>query len=174
MWQIIVIFAKNKSALMKKVLLILLFAALLPFAAADAQNIALGERVPELKVPAWLDGQKPAATPRLTYVEFFQSSNAACITSLKQLRAMTDKLGTKLRVVVITQEKEDKIGLPIAANLRGNRRRRQDLHGVRRAVRSVRGAGRFQKQGALAGKFTSTDNRNHREIKQITTCLSPR
>ena len=74
MWQIIVIFAKNKSALMKKVLLILLFAALLPFAAADAQNIALGERVPELKVPAWLDGQKPAATPRLTYVEFFQSS----------------------------------------------------------------------------------------------------
>ena len=51
-----------------------------------------------------------AATPRLTYVEFFQSSNAACITSLKQLRAMTDKLGTKLRVVVITQEKEDKIG----------------------------------------------------------------
>ena len=90
---------------MKKVLLILLFAALLPFAAADAQNIALGERVPELKVPAWLDGQKPAATPRLTYVEFFQSSNAACITSLKQLRAMTDKLGTKLRVVVITQEK---------------------------------------------------------------------
>lgn len=110
MWQIIVIFAKNKSALMKKVLLILLFAALLPFAAADAQNIALGERVPELKVPAWLDGQKPAATPRLTYVEFFQSSNAACITSLKQLRAMTDKLGTKLRVVVITQEKEDKIG----------------------------------------------------------------
>ena len=52
MWQIIVIFAKNKSALMKKVLLILLFAALLPFAAADAQNIALGERVPEQKVPA--------------------------------------------------------------------------------------------------------------------------
>ena len=66
--------------------------------------------MPELKVPAWLDGQKHAATPRLTYVEFFQSSNAACITSLKQLRAMTDKLGTKLRVVVITQEKEDKIG----------------------------------------------------------------
>ena len=53
---------------MKKILLILLLAALLPFAAADAQNIALGERVPELKVPAWLDGQKPAATPRLTYV----------------------------------------------------------------------------------------------------------
>lgn len=166
MWQIIVIFAKNKSALMKKVLLILLFAALLPFAAADAQNIALGERVPELKVPAWLDGQKPAATPRLTYVEFFQSSNAACITSLKQLRAMTD-IGYQTargchNAGKRGQNRPPAQTLPIAANLRGDRRRRQDLHGVRRAVRSVRGAGRFQKQGALAGKFTSPDTRNHR------------
>ena len=145
---------------MKKILLILLLAALLPFAAANAQNIALGERVPELKVPAWLDGQKPAATPRLTYVEFFQSSNAACITSLKQLRAMTDKLGTKLRVVVITQEKEDKIGPLLRPYL--SPQISVAIDGVRRAVRSVRGAGRFQKQGALAGKFTSPDTRNHR------------
>ena len=95
---------------MKKVLLILLFAWAFPLASAEAQNIALGERVPELKVSSWLNGRKPATTPRLTYVEFFQSSNAACITSLKQLRALTDKLGTKLHVVVVTQEKEDKIG----------------------------------------------------------------
>lgn len=53
---------------MKKVLLTLLLALALPVAAAVAQNIALGERVPEVKVPAWLGGEKPAATPRLTYV----------------------------------------------------------------------------------------------------------
>lgn len=94
---------------MKKVLLISLLALAVPFAAATAQNIALGERVPEMKVSAWLRGQKPAATPPLTYVEFFLSSNPACITSLKQLRALTDKFGTKLHVVVVTQEKEDKI-----------------------------------------------------------------
>lgn len=55
---------------MKKVLLTLLLALALPVAAAVAQNIALGERVPEVKVPAWLGGEKPAVTPRLTYVEF--------------------------------------------------------------------------------------------------------
>ena len=87
---------------MKKVLLTLLLALALPVAAAVAQNIALGERVPEVKVPAWLGGEKPAATPRLTYVEFFHSSNPACTASL-------DKLGAKLRVVVVTRENEEKI-----------------------------------------------------------------
>ena len=94
---------------MKKVLLTLLLALALPVAAAVAQNIALGERVPEVKVPAWLGGEKPAATPRLTYVEFFHSSNPACTASLEQLRAITDKLGAKLRVVVVTRENEEKI-----------------------------------------------------------------
>ena len=94
---------------MKKVLLTLLLALALPVAAAVAQNIALGERVPEVKVPAWLGGEKPAATPRLTYVEFSHSSNPACTASLEQLRAITDKLGAKLRVVVVTRENEEKI-----------------------------------------------------------------
>lgn len=94
---------------MKKVLLILLLASCIPFVSAEAQNIALGERVPELKVPAWLQGRKPAAGAGLTYVEFFDSSNEACIASLRQLRTLTDKLGAKLRVVVVTREKEDKI-----------------------------------------------------------------
>lgn len=94
---------------MRKVLLILLLALSVPLASATAQNIALGERVPEMKVSAWLRGQKPAATPPLTYVEFFLSSNPACTASLEKLRALTDKFGTKLHIVVVTQEKEDKI-----------------------------------------------------------------
>lgn len=111
MWQIIVIFAKNKSALMKKVLLILLFAALLPFAAADAQNIALGERVPELKVPAWARRTETRSHAAADLRRVLPVVDAGWHPRrLKQLRAMTDKLGTKLRVVVITQEKEDKIG----------------------------------------------------------------
>lgn len=97
---------------MKKVLLTLLLALALPVAAAEAQNIALGERVPEVKVPAWLRGGKPAATPGLTYVEFFHSSNPACTASLEQLRAITDKLGAKLHVVVVTRENEEKIAPP--------------------------------------------------------------
>lgn len=39
----------------------------------------------------------------------FHSSNPACTASLEQLRAITDKLGAKLRVVVVTRENEEKI-----------------------------------------------------------------
>lgn len=91
---------------MKKTLLLLLLALAAPFAAVQAQNIALGQRVPELKVAAWLGGQQPGNAP-LTYVEFFHSSNPGCIESLGRLRTMTNKYGTKLRVIVLTQEKEE-------------------------------------------------------------------
>lgn len=155
---------------MKKVLLTLLLALALPVAAAVAQNIALGERVPEVKVPAWLGGEKPAATPRLTYVEFFHSSNPACTASLEQLRAITDKLGAKLRVVVVTRENEEKISpllspVPLAAHLRRTGHRRQDILGIQRAVRPVRGAGRQPEPGAVDGQLTAADTRNHRKIK---------
>ena len=94
---------------MKKVLLIWLLAAGFASAGATAQNIALGERVPEVKVPAWLRGGKPAATPGLTYVEFFHSTNPACKTSLERLKEITGKSGTKLRVIVVTKEDPAKI-----------------------------------------------------------------
>lgn len=64
-------------------------------------------------------GEKPAATPRLTYVEFFHSSNPACTASLEQLRAITDKLGAKLRVVVVTRENEEKISPCFRRSSRG-------------------------------------------------------
>ena len=44
---------------MKKVLLIWLLAAGFASAGATAQNIALGERVPELKIQTWLDNRQP-------------------------------------------------------------------------------------------------------------------
>lgn len=92
---------------MKKIILLFLLAAA-PLAGAVAQHIALGERVPEVKPSAWLAGQQPQDA-ELTYVEFFQPANKACITSLDQLKALTGKLGAKLRVIVVTREKEDKI-----------------------------------------------------------------
>lgn len=94
---------------MKKLLLLLLFALALPGAKASAQKIVYGQRVPELKVSSWLAGQTPQASAVLTYVEFFHSSNSACISSVKRLSEINNKLDTKLRIVVLTQEKEDKI-----------------------------------------------------------------
>ena len=93
---------------MKKILLIVLLALGFAPAGAAAQNIALGERVPELKASAWLDDRQPEPA-RMTYVEFFQSSNPACIASLKRLTELTGKLGTKLRVIIVTKEEPEKI-----------------------------------------------------------------
>lgn len=93
---------------MKKAWFILLSAWLFATADAAAQNIALGERVPELKAPAWLDDRQPEPA-QLTYIEFFHSSNPACVASLERLKELTDKLGTKLRVIVVTKEDPAKI-----------------------------------------------------------------
>lgn len=93
---------------MKKVLLIWLLAAGFASAGAMAQNIALGERVPELKTQDWLDDRQPATAP-MTYIEFYHSTNPACKTSLERLKELTGKLGTKLRVIVVTKEDAAKI-----------------------------------------------------------------
>ena len=93
---------------MKKVLLILSFAAVAAAGGAAAQNIVLGDRVPELKISKWLDDNQPEAAPA-TYIEFFHSSNPACIASLKRLKEITDKTGAKLRVIVVTKEDTAKV-----------------------------------------------------------------
>jgi len=93
---------------MKKVLLIWLLAAGFASAGATAQNIALGERVPELKIQTWLDNRQPEPAPT-TYIEFFHSTNPACKTSLERLKEITGKSGTKLRVIVVTKEDAAKV-----------------------------------------------------------------
>ncbi|MCD8033350.1 MAG: hypothetical protein LUF83_03500 [Alistipes sp.] len=93
---------------MKKALLILSFALASAAGSATAQNVVLGDRVPDLKAPKWLDDRQPAAAPA-TYIEFFHSSNPACVTSLDKLKKLTGKLGTKLRVIVVTKEDPAKI-----------------------------------------------------------------
>ena len=93
---------------MKKMLLIWLLAAGFASAGATAQNIALGERVPELKIQTWLDNRQPEPAPT-TYIEFFHSTNPACKTSLERLKEITGKSGTKLRVIVVTKEDPAKI-----------------------------------------------------------------
>ena len=93
---------------MKKVLLILSFAAVAAAGGAAAQNIVLGDRVPELKISKWLDDNQPEAAPA-TYIEFFHSSNPACIASLKRLKEITDKTGAKLRVIVVPKEDAAKV-----------------------------------------------------------------
>lgn len=89
---------------MKKLLAVCLTALFATTAAA--QTVALGEKVPELKSAAWLDGRQPAAAP-LTYVEFFRQSSAASRASLDDLQALSRKFGSKLHIVVLSRDSDE-------------------------------------------------------------------
>lgn len=116
MWQKNVNFAETKvPSAMKRILMLLLFALTVP-AAGAAQQIALGERAPEIRPAAWLGGRQPDNAP-MTYVEFFVESNPACRTSLERLKELTSKLDTKLRVIVVAREKEERIAPLLAPYL---------------------------------------------------------
>ena len=92
---------------MKRVLL-LLTVVFCSLGASHAQNIVIGERAPELKSVTWLASRNPAAAD-LSYLVFFHSSNKGCTASLDALRDLSNKLGSKLRIIIITQEDSDKI-----------------------------------------------------------------
>lgn len=76
--------------------------------AIRAQNIVIGERAPELKNVTWLASRNPTAAD-LSFLVFFHSSNKGCTASLDALRDLSNKLGSKLRIIIITQEDSDKI-----------------------------------------------------------------
>lgn len=88
---------------MKKALLILLSAWILTPSDSEAQNIILGEKVPELKAAGWIDNRHPAPAA-LTYVEFFHSSNPACLNSIRRLREIASKPESRMRVIIVTCE----------------------------------------------------------------------
>lgn len=92
---------------MKKVLLILLFVTGI-CGAGFAQNIILGERVPDLKAVAWLDGRQPTPTP-MTYIEFFHSANPSCVASIKRLNELTGRMQRPINIIVVTKEDPEKI-----------------------------------------------------------------
>lgn len=93
---------------MKRVLIFLLLALTAPFAQAEAQTVVLGQKVPELRIAEWVAGQQPAPA-QLTWIEFFHAQNPASVTSLEKLKALSNKLGTKLRIIVVSREKGEEV-----------------------------------------------------------------
>lgn len=63
---------------------------------------------PNSKASLWLASRNPAAAD-LSYLVFFHSSNKGCTASLDALRDLSNKLGSKLRIIIITQEDSEKI-----------------------------------------------------------------
>lgn len=83
---------------------------------AQAQNAALGDRVPEIRSETWLGSIRPATAPT-TVIAFFTVSSPACVKSLEQLHALTEQSGDRLRVIIITRDDEAKTALVVSPYL---------------------------------------------------------
>lgn len=87
----------------------LLFAviALMAFASADAQTIALGERVPRIKSAKWLNGNTPKKRA-FTYIEFIHSASKPCRNTVERVAA---HLATKrsVNIVLVSHESATEI-----------------------------------------------------------------
>lgn len=88
---------------MKHTVLALLLVMAVSLGEAAAQNIALGERVPEMKHTVWLDGHR-AEPSAMTYIEFYHSANEISAVTLERLRKLCDDPECDLRLIVVTKE----------------------------------------------------------------------
>lgn len=88
---------------MKHTVLALLLVMAVSLGEAAAQNIALGERVPEMKHTVWLDGHR-AEPSAATYIEFYHSANEMSDAALERLCRLCDDPECDLRLIVVTKE----------------------------------------------------------------------
>ena len=93
---------------MKKTLLCMLLLWVLLPEIASAQDVALGERLPKVKIATWLDDRIPEER-ELTYLEFFSANNPQCRMSLLQLQDLSRKFANRLSIVIVTKDPEEKV-----------------------------------------------------------------
>ena len=76
---------------------------------AASQNVALGEKTPDLKVKSWLDDRMPV--PGRTFLlVFFHSTSRPAVESLAHLQELGRKFGDRVNVVVVVRESPDAEG----------------------------------------------------------------
>lgn len=102
---------------MKRIFLLLFFLSW--SIAAAAQNVALGEKVPELKAASWLDGRLPVQG-RTTLLVFFHSASRPSVESLAHLQALGHRFADRLNVVVVAKERPGSVDVVVRPYAEGN------------------------------------------------------
>lgn len=87
--------------------------------AAMGQNVALGERTPELRIRSWMDDREPVSG-RTTLLVFFHSASRPSVESLDPIRVLGAKFGDRLNVVILTKEDDAAIRALVAPYAKGN------------------------------------------------------
>ena len=107
----------QNSGAMKRILIVLF--AVVWTMAAMGQNVALGERTPELRIRSWMDDR--AAKPgRTTLLVFFHSASRPSVESLAHVQKLGAKLGDRLNVVILSREDGSAVRAIVAPYAKGN------------------------------------------------------
>lgn len=91
---------------MKRALLIII-ATLSLCASLSAQNIRLGEKIPEISVESTLGDELRMVTKEHTCIVFMHSQCEPCVTALPALHQAITPHGDKLAVVLLTSETKE-------------------------------------------------------------------
>ncbi len=86
---------------MKNILLTLgLLALTVP---AQAQRLIIGEKTPEIQIAQWVEN-RAASSGKATLIDFFHSGNQQSVNNLNKLDGLETAYGSRLNIVVISQE----------------------------------------------------------------------
>ena len=80
-----------------------------------AQNIIIGERVPEMRIKQWLMDLQPESTD-YTCLVFHHSESPLCRQCLDNIKQLSDRFGN-INVVIITKESYSKAGTTLTQHL---------------------------------------------------------
>ena len=96
---------------MKRYLCILCLALLAVVATpADAQNIPIGKRIPDVRPQEWMGGVRPVREAKLTCIEFFHPSSRRSKSNIESLMALSSGFTHRdFQVVIIAAGDEDAI-----------------------------------------------------------------
>ena len=73
---------------------------------AEAQTIALGERIPQFKKAKWLDGNIPAKS-QYTYIEFIHSASIPCRRSAERIYEIIKEFDNVAFILISHQSAAD-------------------------------------------------------------------
>ncbi len=118
---------------MKKILMILFF-VLTSLATASAQNVIVGEKLPDPSLRKWLMDLQPERGEYTCYL-FYHSESALCAKSLNAIKPLVKEANAQLNLVIITKEEYKDAGVTLTEHLDDNIYVAFDLQG--RAFRSI-------------------------------------
>ena len=118
---------------MKRFFAILLFVLTLCYT-ASAQNVIIGERLPDLNLRKWLMDFQPEPTEYTCYL-FYHSESERCKQALDIIKPLIDSSDSQMGLVIITKEGYEDAGVTLTEHLDDNIYVAFDLQG--RAFRSI-------------------------------------